>query len=179
MNLSEIKQNIDHVAVIEATGVELKRQGNRHVGRCPFHADNSPSFTVFDDGYFKCFGCGEYGDVVDFIEKLHGCDFKHALSILGIIPEGFTPQKQRRFNKLQYQCKLIRAFRQWEIEAADEVSMLCRCTRKVLAEIKTEADLDKHGDLYHGLATWEHHLDILINGDNQEKLALFRSSIYG
>ena len=65
------------------------------------------------------------------------------------------------------------------IEAADEVAMLCRCTRKVLSCIKTEEDLNRYGDLYHDLATWEHHLDILVNSDNQDKLELFRSGLYG
>ncbi len=49
---------------------ELKTQGNRLVGLCPFHDERTPSFTVYADGGFYCFGCGVYGDIVDFHQRL-------------------------------------------------------------------------------------------------------------
>lgn len=50
---------------------------------CPFHQDKTPSFHAYDDGRrFKCFSCGESGDIIDFIQKLHACDFKEAVKIL-------------------------------------------------------------------------------------------------
>lgn len=178
MNLQSLKTSINLTEIVEAAGVELKRQGNRHMGLCPFHADETPSFYVFPDGHFKCFGCGEYGDVIDFIEKLHGCNFKEALSILGIKPEGLTPQKRRQIERLKRQRELVKIFRQWEIEAADEAAMLCRCARKVLGNIRTEADHEKYGNLYHGLESWQYHLDILTANDDEAKLGLHNAKYY-
>ena len=80
-----LKKDVDIVSIIESTGVELNRSGTRHVGLCPFHDDRNPSFYVFTDtDRFKCFGCGESGDVIDFIRKYYDLSFKDALNHLGI-----------------------------------------------------------------------------------------------
>jgi DNA primase len=39
----------------------------KHKVCCPFHEDRSPSLHVYDDGGWKCFGCGKHGDVIDFL----------------------------------------------------------------------------------------------------------------
>ncbi len=44
--------------------------GGKMVGRCPFHADRSPSFYAYGDGHAHCFGCGWHGDVIDFLDSL-------------------------------------------------------------------------------------------------------------
>lgn len=58
--------------------------------KCPFHSDNSPSFRITDKGsgaFYKCFGCGESGDIIEFIKKVEGLKFipalERAYSILG------------------------------------------------------------------------------------------------
>lgn len=178
MNLRTLKDSIDLVSVVQRAGVELKSAGSRHVGLCPFHGDKTPSFYVFPDGYFKCFGCGEYGDAVDFVEKLHGCTFKEALGILGVEQGELTPEKREEIKKLQHQRELVKAFRRWEINAADEAAMLCRCCRQILGEIKTPEDLEKYGDRYHDLESYQYHLDILIDHDDQAKLGLYNAGDY-
>lgn len=51
--------------------------------RCPFHQEKTPSFYIDDaNGFFKCFGCNEGGDVFTFIQKKHGCDFQQAIDII-------------------------------------------------------------------------------------------------
>ena len=47
------------------------------MGRCPFHGDRSPSFSVNSEFYY-CFGCKETGDVISFMTKLHGLSFEEA-----------------------------------------------------------------------------------------------------
>ncbi len=60
--------------------VSLRRQGQYHVGLCPFHGEKTPSFTVTNDkGLYFCFGCGEKGSVFDFLMKTKGLDFKEAV----------------------------------------------------------------------------------------------------
>jgi DNA primase len=66
---------VDAVAVI-GRHVELKRSGRTWKGCCPFHGERTPSFHVYpEDRHFKCYGCGEYGDVFKFLQKLQGKEF--------------------------------------------------------------------------------------------------------
>lgn len=63
--------------------VPLKRKGGDFWGLCPFHGEKTPSFSVNDTkGFYHCFGCGEHGDVFDFLMKLQGWDFRHTLEYL-------------------------------------------------------------------------------------------------
>lgn len=61
--------------------VELKRAGSNLVGRCPFHSERSPSFTVFDD-HFYCFGCSAGGDVITFVMRMENLDYNDAIHSL-------------------------------------------------------------------------------------------------
>lgn len=72
----------DIVQVI-AQHVQLKKSGIRYVGCCPFHQEKTPSFYVFPHtGTFKCFGCGEGGDAIHFIEKAENKTFVEAVRTL-------------------------------------------------------------------------------------------------
>ena len=65
--------------------MNLRRAGKEYVGLCPFHSVKTPSFTVNEEkGLYHCFGCGEGGDVITFIQKIEGVDFKTAKNRLGI-----------------------------------------------------------------------------------------------
>ena len=81
--ISELKQDIDIVSIIEGSGVVLKRQGRHDVGLCPFHDDTTPSFTVNPDmQIYKCFSCGEGGNVFTFLVKHEKMDFPEAVRFL-------------------------------------------------------------------------------------------------
>lgn len=57
--------------------------GKTMLGLCPFHADRHPSLHVnVKEQYYKCFACGEGGDLFKFVQKMEGCDFAGALKIL-------------------------------------------------------------------------------------------------
>ena len=63
--------------------VRLRKAGGVYRGLCPFHQERTPSFTVTPArGTFKCFGCGEGGDAISFVEKLEGVDFVGAIEVL-------------------------------------------------------------------------------------------------
>ena len=73
--ISEVRLRANILDVI-SEHVVLKRTGKEHKGLCPFHKEKSPSFNVNPDkGIFKCFGCGEGGDVFAFVQKIKGLDF--------------------------------------------------------------------------------------------------------
>ena len=53
------------------------------LGLCPFHNDRHPSLYVnVKEQYYKCFACGESGDLFKFVQKMEGCSFREALEIL-------------------------------------------------------------------------------------------------
>jgi DNA primase len=63
--------------------VRLRKAGGTYKGLCPFHQEKTPSFTVSPArGTFKCFGCGEGGDAIAFVEKLESVDFVGAIETL-------------------------------------------------------------------------------------------------
>ena len=64
--------------------VRLRKAGGTYKGLCPFHQERTPSFTVTPArGTFKCFGCGEGGDAISFVEKMEQVDFVGAIESLG------------------------------------------------------------------------------------------------
>jgi DNA primase len=73
--INEIRQSVDIVEVI-GEYVQLKKQGRNYFGLCPFHGENSPSFSVSPDKQiFHCFGCGAGGNVFSFLMDLEGLSF--------------------------------------------------------------------------------------------------------
>lgn len=66
---------------------DLAEDGDEWAACCPFHREDTASFTIFvgDDNVqrFHCFGCGERGDVVDFVKGIKGVDTREAIRILG------------------------------------------------------------------------------------------------
>src|SRR5512137_880777 len=80
--IEEIRNRTDVVAVI-GRHVELQRSGRTWKGCCPFHGERTPSFHVYpEDKHFKCYGCGEYGDVFKFLQKLEGKEFPEVVRSL-------------------------------------------------------------------------------------------------
>lgn len=80
--------------------VELKRAGRNMVGRCPFHSEKTPSFTVFEDN-FHCFGCSAGGDVITFIMRIENLDYKDAVNFLADKCGMTVPQDDRRYSNIE------------------------------------------------------------------------------
>ncbi len=81
-NVELIKSKIDIVDLV-GSYLEIKKSGSNYKGVCPFHNEKSPSFMVNQNlQIYKCFGCGESGDLISFVEKIEGVDFKSAIKIL-------------------------------------------------------------------------------------------------
>lgn len=66
---NRIRESI-RISDVVAKRVRLERKGKDHFGLCPFHHENSPSFSVNDEKkFFHCFGCGASGDVIRFVQE--------------------------------------------------------------------------------------------------------------
>ena len=87
----------DLVTLVESYGIKMHKQGKDFFGCCPFHVEDTPSFTIFrkDNGpqRFQCFGCGASGDTVQFVMDYEGLKFRDAVGrLVGNLPAtGNTP----------------------------------------------------------------------------------------
>ena len=80
--IQQVKQSNDIVDVI-GSYLELRPKGTTHWARCPFHGEKTASFSVNRNlQIYKCFGCGESGDVIKFVEKYESLTFMEALEKL-------------------------------------------------------------------------------------------------
>src|SRR4030042_6468267 len=78
----EVKEKTDIVSVISER-IELKKAGRNFKANCPFHSEKTPSFMVSPElQIYKCFGCGQAGDVFSFLEKYEGMEFYETLKYL-------------------------------------------------------------------------------------------------
>jgi DNA primase len=117
-SVEAVKQAADIVAVIEQRTALRKGSGGRFTGRCPFHEERTPSFSVSPDkGFYHCFGCGASGDTIRFVRETEGLDFVGAIEWLA-----------QRFNvPLEYE------------EASPEVELRRRRRERVLALLERAA----------------------------------------
>ncbi len=81
---------------VEAAGVRLRGRGRVRQGVCPFHDEEEGSFTVYGDSQrFYCFGCGEGGDVLDFVRRVENLSLPEAIARLDGSP-GPAPRAANR-----------------------------------------------------------------------------------
>jgi DNA primase len=81
-SLEQVKQAADIVEVVSAH-TDLRRQGARWVGLCPFHEERTPSFSVdAQEKLYHCFGCGVGGDTIKFVQEKEGLAFAEAVELL-------------------------------------------------------------------------------------------------
>lgn len=82
VDIDAIRRDYPLPGIVGAT-IKLIRAGNEFKACCPFHADRSPSFTIYEGGRrFQCFGCGAGGDVLDYLAKLHSVGLRDAAAML-------------------------------------------------------------------------------------------------
>ncbi|HBZ38962.1 MAG TPA: DNA primase, partial [Balneola sp.] len=87
----------DAADIVEVVGdyVKLKRSGSGFTGLCPYHDEKTPSFNVTPRlGIYKCFGCGESGDVFKFVMDQDGIGFTEAVRQLADRYGVFIPEEE-------------------------------------------------------------------------------------
>jgi DNA primase len=81
-SIDQVKAAADMVEIVGAR-THLRKVGARWTGRCPFHEERTPSFSVnAGDKLFYCFGCGMKGDLITFVKETEGLDFVGAIEWL-------------------------------------------------------------------------------------------------
>jgi DNA primase len=81
-SVEAVKAAADFVDVVSAR-TQLRKAGGRYTGRCPFHEERTPSFSVNAvDKLYYCFGCGAKGDLITFVRETEGLDFAGSIEWL-------------------------------------------------------------------------------------------------
>lgn len=81
-SIERTKEAVDMVELVGAR-TDLRRVGARYTGRCPFHEERTPSFSVSaEHKLYHCFGCGESGDAIGFVSATEALDFPGAVEFL-------------------------------------------------------------------------------------------------
>jgi DNA primase len=81
-SVEAVKAAADFVDVVSAR-TQLRKAGARYTGRCPFHEERTPSFSVNAvDKLYYCFGCGAKGDLITFVRETEGLDFAGSIEWL-------------------------------------------------------------------------------------------------
>lgn len=101
--ITAVREQGNLLAVVEEH-VALKRAGTSHKGLCPFHDEKTPSFTVNTmTSTYKCFGCGEGGDIIDFVQEITHEDFRSVVEYLAektgltvVYTDGESPEDGER-----------------------------------------------------------------------------------
>jgi len=109
-SVERVKAAMEILPLVEDV-VRLRKAGSTYKGLCPFHSERTPSFTVSPGrGTFKCFGCGEGGDAITFVQKTENVEFVDAIELLArrfgveLEYEEASPeqeQKRRRDDRLR------------------------------------------------------------------------------
>jgi DNA primase len=100
--IEEVKSRIDLVDLISSYGVAVKQLGGSVKACCPFHNEKTPSFHINQaKGFYHCFGCGESGDAIKFVQKQEGLSFIDAVRKLAgqcglVLEERADPEAGRR-----------------------------------------------------------------------------------
>jgi DNA primase len=80
--VERVREEADIISIV-GEYVKLKRVGNSSRGPCPFHHGKDNNFSVTANGGYKCFVCGESGDVFTFVQKHLGLDFVESVKLVG------------------------------------------------------------------------------------------------
>jgi DNA primase len=114
-SVEDVKATADMVAVVSAR-TQLRKAGARYLGRCPFHEERTPSFSVnATDKLYYCFGCGAKGDLITFVRETEQLDFAGAIEWLAdrfnvqVEYEETTPQQDARRRRRERLLELLDA----------------------------------------------------------------------
>ena len=128
--ISLIKDRLDIVDVVSQF-VVLKKSGANYWGLCPFHNDSKPSMAVSPQkGIYKCFACGEGGDVLKFLVKVQNREYKDVILELaekfGIeLPDKFEhPSSETKSQRKQMidACRKAAKFYHTELRQAEDAN---------------------------------------------------------
>ncbi len=110
--IAQVKERNDIISVLSKS-ITLEKKGKTFWACCPFHFEKTPSFAVNEDEqFYHCYGCGESGDVISFIQKYENLSFYEAVKLLASSAGLELPQYSNTMEdmeKLRTKEKVLRA----------------------------------------------------------------------
>ena len=171
----DIKDRVDLKDLVRYYGLDVNRGG---FACCPFHNERTPSFKVYED-HFHCFGCGEHGDHVDFVQKLYGLSnieaakkISHDFGLGLDNGELAIPVKPRKPKP-----RIDEGFELWLKESKEVISEYKKLLDYWHKTYSPRSPIDKVDDRYieslqeRGYA--EYYLDQLLFGSENDKRACY------
>lgn len=124
--IEDIKARTDLAELVSSYGVALKNAGSTLKACCPFHNEKTPSFHVnVSRGFYHCFGCGESGDAIKFVQRMDGLSFVEAVRKLAervgvkIEEERSDPEAMRRSRLYALLADIAEFYRKCLAESAE------------------------------------------------------------
>lgn len=187
--IDTVKKSVQIKTVMERCGIVFK--GNTCL--CPFHNDKHPSMSIHQQkGVFKCWACGVGGDVIEFVRLYNGLDFVNAVKQINndfelgltISDKPLTSAKIQEQSTQQAIKKGINAIKQLDFNKwrSNTIQALKSFIRQLQADLRqykptAEKDIQELNERYvyalQNIDRAEYLLDILTNGNEQEKKDFF------
>ena len=116
--VERVRTDSDIVSVVSSY-VTLKKKGNRYWGCCPFHHENTPSFSVVpEQGFFYCFGCHVGGNVFKFLSLIENVSYFEAIKLQAEKLHIPLPQRERSAAEIARDRKIEELYRVHELAQA-------------------------------------------------------------
>lgn len=94
----------DLVEVVQSYGIKLKKAGKEYKALCPFHSEDTASFTITPSkNLYRCMGCGAGGDSITFVREMEGVGFRQAVMRLNGQSESDTSSKPKQYKSVKPQ----------------------------------------------------------------------------
>ena len=170
-----IKDRVDLRDLVRYYGLDLNRGG---FACCPFHNERTPSFKVYEDHY-HCFGCGEHGDHVDFVQKLFGLSNIEAAKK---ISHDFGLELDRGELAIPFKQRFIRPQKDegFELWLKESVQVLTEYNKLLMYWNKIydpHSPIDKIDERFleslHQRGYAEYYLDKLMFGSDKERREIY------
>lgn len=122
--IEEIKQRL-RLSEVVGKSISIKKAGREYHALCPFHKENTPSFTVNDEkGFYHCFGCGAHGDVIGFTMEHERLSYPEAIEklagIAGMALPKVSEQAVAEDARRMAQYKVVQTCADWFARALAE-----------------------------------------------------------
>lgn len=110
-----IDEAISKVSIVDIISEKValsQSSRNQWKGLCPFHNEKTPSFFVNEEkNFYHCFGCGEAGNVISFLMKIDGLNFKDAMArIFYLAGIDYFDGNEIEYNEIKIEANKIKKF---------------------------------------------------------------------
>ena len=185
MNILSQKPDIFHTIKQEIPIADVVRafysDTTRNKINCPFHQESRPSLHVYEDSFY-CFGCGAYGDAIDFVAKLHDLQLIDAARLIADkfnLPVDKKPSidELKRAEKIARRRSAAKKYKELEIKAFRNMADYRSLVLKTI-EICGLDNLSPSAErAAHKLPQIEHYMQVIVSGTTSERLELLREGV--